>query len=90
MSENTIYFWSDRSERAYATLRHGDNRWRLEWGYRDPPASDNFVQRGEHVTSLRDEAVRWMVAQVRRLSSDPDDAARVAEQLRVAIAEEVR
>jgi hypothetical protein len=86
-TRTTIYQWTDREERAYAVLRHGGGHWRLEWGYRDPPGSDNTVQRGEHVTSDREEAVRWMLQQVRRLATEPDEAPRVERELRAALEE---
>ena len=86
-TRTTIYHWTDREERAYAVLRHGGGHWRLEWGHRDPPGSDNTVQRGEHVTSDREEAVRWMLQQVRTLAGDPDEAARVGNELRAALAD---
>lgn len=86
-TRTTIYMWTDRNEHGYATLRHGGGHWRLEWGYRDPPGSDNAVQRGEHVTSDREEAVRWMLQQVRRLAAEPEEATQVERQLRAALSE---
>ncbi len=86
-TRTTIYHWTDRAEGAYAVLRHGGGHWRLEWGYRDPPGSDNAVQRGEHVTSDREEAVRWMLQQVRGLAGEPDEATRVERELRAALNE---
>jgi hypothetical protein len=86
-TRTTIYHWTDREERGYATLRHGGGHWRLEWGYRDPPGSDNTVQHGERVTSDREEAVRWMLQQVGTLSGEPDEATRVGHELRAALAE---
>ncbi len=85
MSENTVYFWTDRYGHAYATLRQRAGHWRLEWGYRDPPASDHFVQKGEHLTSVREEAVRLTVERIRALSDEAVDAERSAEKLRDAL-----
>ena len=85
MSENLIYLWTDRYGHAYATLRGRAGHWRLEWGYRDPPASDHYVQKGEHLTSVREEAVRLTVERIRALSGEAIDAERSEEKLRGAL-----
>lgn len=83
--ETTIYLWTDRHERAYATLRQRAHRWRVEWGYRDPPGSDNYLQQGAYETSVGEEAVRWMLDRIRALSIEPDEVERVAPRLREAL-----
>lgn len=85
MSGTTIYFWTDRSERAYAILREHAGHWRVEWGFRDPPASDNYVQIGEHETSVAEEVIQTMLRQVRALCTDPEDAEGVEQDLRAAL-----
>lgn len=83
--ETTIFYWTDRVGRPYARLRVRGGRWRLEWGHRHPPGSDNEVQSGEHVTSAPDEAIRWMHDRVRELSGDPEEAQRMEQKLRAAL-----
>jgi hypothetical protein len=85
MTENTIYVWTDRFERAYATLRERAGHWRVEWGFRDPPSSDHYVQKGEHITSVRQDAVRLMIEKIRALSDEPIDAERSEMKIRDAI-----
>lgn len=87
MSENTIYFWTDRSEHAYARLQSRAGHWRVEWGYRDPPSSDTYLPRDEHKTSVREEAVRWLLDHVRAISEEPGEVDRLEERLRAALAE---
>ena len=86
MPENVIYFWTDRPERAYVTLRTRGSHWRVEWGYRDPPGGPNYLERGHHETSVREDAVRRMLTHIRELSPDPDDAQRIEPELRAALA----
>ncbi len=88
MAETTSFFWTDRKERAFINLRHGGGHWRLEWGRRDPPGSEHYAQLGDHVTSDRDEAVRMLLKQVRALSDEQDEPARVQRRLQEALAEE--
>lgn len=76
MAPTHTHVWTDRFERGYVLLRRRGSHWNLEWGYRDPPASDNYVQQGERVTSIADEAVRWALEEVRRLTDEPDEVAR--------------
>lgn len=85
MPETILFFWTDRSERAFAVLREHAGHWRVEWGYRDPPASDNYVQQGEHETSTAEEVIQTMLRQVRRLSADPADADGTELKLREAL-----
>ncbi len=85
-TEHIWYVWDDRQERACAVLRYDGGHWRLEWGYRDPPASDNFVQTGERVTSNFDEAMQWMVQLIQSLSPEPDEARDGIEKFRAAMA----
>lgn len=85
MSETTIYFWTDRVERAYALLRQHAGHWRLEWGFRDPPRSDNYEQQGEHVTSSAPDALRRMLTAVRALGAEPDEVERVERELAEAL-----
>lgn len=77
--------WTDRAERAFAVLRQHGGHWRVEWGYRDPPASDNYVQQGEHETSEAEDVIRVMLKQVRSLCADPEDAEGIEEKLRAAL-----
>lgn len=81
MSETTTYFWTDRTERAFVRLRYDGSHWRLEWGYRDPPASDHYAQQGEHETSVRQEAVQRLLQQVEAMCTEPDEPVRVKQQL---------
>ncbi|MER3419309.1 MAG: hypothetical protein C4290_01735 [Chloroflexota bacterium] len=85
-SERVWYFWSDRQERAFVLLRYDLGHWRVEWGYRDPPGSENTVQTGEHATSNLDEATQWMIRQIERLSPEPDEARDAIEKFRAAMA----
>jgi hypothetical protein len=87
MTETPIFFWTDRAERGYAFLRKDGGHWRVEWGYRDPPGSDNYLQQGEHQNSVEEDVIQTMLAQVRRLCSDPADFEGVEERLRQALAE---
>jgi hypothetical protein len=83
--ENTIYLWTDRAERVYARLHQRAGHWRVEWGYRDPPGSDTYLPQGHRETSVRDEAVRLMLAHVRQLSDEPYDAEQLARELAEAL-----
>ncbi len=85
MRERTIYIWTDRAEHAYATLRDRAGHWDVEWGYRDPPGSDHYVQQGDHRTSVGEEAVRLLVAQVRALGAEPSEAEHLERDLRTAV-----
>jgi hypothetical protein len=80
-----LYIWNDRARAAYARLRAHEGHWRLEWGRRDPPGSDEEVQLGEHVTSDPAEAVAQMVACIQQLSPEPDEALRVERELRAVL-----
>jgi len=86
-SETDIYFWTDREERAYSRLRHHGGHWRAEWGHRDPPGGDGYLVQGQHETSVREDAVRWMLDHIRAVSIEPGEAERVEAQLRSALAE---
>jgi hypothetical protein len=85
-TEHIWYVWNDRHERAFAVLRYDGGHWRLEWGYRDPPGSENTVQTGEHATSNLDEAMQWMIRQIEALSPEPDEARDAIEKFRAAMA----
>lgn len=86
MSEtNTMYIWNDRAERTYAQLRQRAGHFRVEWGYRDPPGGDHYIERGHHETSVEDEAVRLMLEHVRSLSDEPHDAEQLARELWAAL-----
>jgi hypothetical protein len=87
MSENTIYLWTDRQEHAYAQLQRWASHWRVEWGYRDPPGSDVFLPRAKHETSVRAEAVRWLLDRVRAISTEPGEVEQLEARLRAALAE---
>ncbi|MBI4507042.1 MAG: hypothetical protein HY691_16040 [Chloroflexi bacterium] len=84
--ETDIYLWTDRQARAYATLRQRGHHWRAEWGYRDPPGTDSYLPQGRHETSVREEAVCWMLDHVRALSTEPGEVERVERRLREALA----
>jgi hypothetical protein len=84
--ETDIYFWTDRQERAYAVLRRRGGHWRVEWGDREPPGASTFLERGHHESSAREEVVRRLLDRVRDLSGEPDEAARVEQRLREAMA----
>ena len=86
-SENDIFFWTDRAGVAYCRLRRRGGHWRVEWGHRQPPGGDNFMERGRHETSVQTEAVSLMLDRVRELSTEPDEAERVAIRLTEALAE---
>ena len=86
--DTTIYLWTDHEERAYAVLRRHAGHWRVAWGYRDPPGGDNYLEQGHRETSVRDEAVRLMLAHVRSLSTEPHDAIQLEQDLRDAMQEE--
>ncbi len=81
MREETKIFWTDQFERAYASLTERGGHWRIAWGYRDPPGSDNLVQQGERSTSDRAEAVTWLRKEVRTRAASLHDLARLERDL---------
>jgi hypothetical protein len=85
MSQTEIFFWTDRIGHAYCDLRLRGGHWHLEWGYRDPPGSDNYLQRGERETSNQENAVAWTLERVRAMSDEPDEGPRVEEKLRESL-----
>jgi hypothetical protein len=87
MPESWVFVWTDREERAYATLRERGGHWELAWGHRDPPGGDNYLARGHHRTSDEAAAVEEMLARVAELGAEPDEAARVRPRLQAALAE---
>jgi hypothetical protein len=87
MSENTIYLWTDRQGCAYARLQRRASHWRVEWGYRDPPGGDTYLAQAEHETSVRAEAVRWLLDRVRAISTEPGELEQLEARLRAALAE---
>jgi hypothetical protein len=86
-AETDIYFWTDRAGHAYARLRYHGGHWRAEWGYRQPPGGEDFIQQGKHETSVRDDVVQWMLDRIRAVSPEPDEADRVAHKLHAALSE---
>lgn len=82
-----IYDWSDFAETAYCRLRRHGSHWRVEWGRREPPGSDNLVELGRYETSDGAEATRFALAKIRDLSTEPHEAEQAAEALAAALAE---
>lgn len=85
--ETDIYYWTDRAGVAYCRLRKRGGHWRLEWGHRQPPGGEDFMERGRHETSVQAEAVRLMLDRIRELSPEPDEAERAATRLNQALQE---
>jgi hypothetical protein len=81
MTETEIFFWTDRAGHAYCDLRLRGGHWHLEWGYRDPPGGDNYMQQGERESSVQADAVAWMLDRVHAMSDEPDERQRVEEKL---------
>lgn len=86
MAETEIYLWTDPRGYAYVQLRFRAGHWQVEWGHRDPPGGDKYLERGKHETSVRDEAVRQMLEQIGAMSDVPDEAKRVEKELVEALA----
>ncbi len=86
MTETEIYLWTDPRGLAYVSLRFRAGHWQVEWGHRDPPGGDKYLERGKHETSVKDDAVRQMLDQVRAMSEEPGEAKRVEAELRDALA----
>jgi hypothetical protein len=80
-----IYVWNDRARTAYARLRRHAGHLRVEWGRRDPPGGEREMESGRHLTSDPTEALAHLVASIRGLSDDPDDAMRAERALRAAL-----
>lgn len=87
MAETPIFFWTGQFEQTYAYLRKDHGHWRIEWGYRDPPGSDNFIQHGEHENSDTEDIIQVTLQQIRNLCTETDDFDRVEERLRKAMQE---
>ena len=85
MRETTIYFWTDRAECVYALVRTRAGHWHVEWGHRDPPGGDNYVQEGHRLTSIQDDAVQTLLEHIRALSDDPTEVSLVEPKLRAAL-----
>jgi hypothetical protein len=82
MTETSIYVWTDRAEHAYVVMRERGGHWNVEWGYRDPPGSDHYVEHGEHTTSVGSDAARRMCDRVREMSDQPEvDVPRAEREL---------
>ncbi len=86
MQQTEIFVWNDRAERVYVRMRGRGSHWRVEWGWRDPQGSSNWLEQGHHETSVGQDALETMLAHIRALAPEPDEVARVEPRLRAALA----
>jgi hypothetical protein len=84
--ETELCYWTDRWERSFATLKDRAGHFRVEWGFRDPPGGDRHLQLGAHETSVREEAVQFLLERIGELAVEPDKAAMAEEHLRETLA----
>lgn len=82
MADTESYLWTDQFGRTYASLRFRAGHWQVEWGHRDPPGGDHYLEEGKHETSVKTDAIQIMLTHIGLLSGDPGEAARVEHELR--------